>query len=177
MPGGPGPATFYRPGGPGPASFEADGDSIVVSYVRPAPDRARARPYRQARIQLPQAPPLRQHPDRPAPCAAGTGACLTDNGGATRTGLPHPGQPTADNGGTYDVSARRQSAAIRWLMRARVHGASAAVRLRCQCRGAEAAQHDCQNENSARPPGAGRPPRGFTASAAHRSDGPHDDMP
>jgi len=166
------------PGGPGAATFEADRDSIEVSNVRPAPDRTLAWPYRQGRDSFAAGVAVTATPGYAGPFVQQEWEhAVTDHCGVTRPGLPHPRQPTAANGGTHDDSASRESAAIRWLMRARVHMASAAVRLRCQCRGAEAARHESQNENSARRPGAGRPHRGFTASTAHRSDGPHDDMP
>ena len=55
---------------------------------------------------------------------------------------------------------------------------SAAVSRQCQCRGTEtAAQREGQNDNPALRPGANRPCRGFTVSAAHWFAGPHDDMP
>jgi len=67
--------------------------------------------------------------------------------------------------------------AVRWLMRAHMNVATDAVTRRCRCSGTETDEHESWNENPARCLGANRSRRGYTASVAHRSDGPHDHIP
>jgi len=77
--------------------------------------------------------------------------------------------------GVYLVTDRRARKVTRWLMGIRM--ADAAVARRCHCECTEAAEHEGENENTARRPGANLSCRGLTVSAANRSAGPPADVP